>query len=61
VGYLAGIIGLFVAWYYQDLRIGLAVPVACLLLLSLDRVAQKFNDVASAMGARIAKARRQDR
>jgi len=49
VGYLAGIIGLFVAWYYQDPRIGLAVLVACLLLLWLDRVAQKFNDVASAM------------
>jgi hypothetical protein len=47
VEYIAGAVGLVLAWYYHDYRICVAALFACLLLLSVKRLTEKVNDLIS--------------
>jgi hypothetical protein len=46
VVYVAGGIGLLLAWYYWDFRFGIEVVLACLIVGALAKVAEKLNDIA---------------
>jgi hypothetical protein len=46
VVYIAGGIGLLLAWYYSDFRFGIGVVLACLLVRALAKVGEKLNDIA---------------